>query len=125
MIWGALLMSIVIYIAVLEFSAKEVTATASDNQPLVFILAGVALVNIFISVGINRLYIRPAAKKPDHFSGVMNGCIVSWALAESAAIFGLVLGFLGSPRTISALFFAAGFITMLFVAPKFAKLREP
>ncbi|MGB5413418.1 MAG: hypothetical protein WBN01_02140, partial [Polyangiales bacterium] len=52
-----------------------------------------------------------------HDGGYLTMLIVALALAESVAIFGLVLGFLGAPAIVVVPFFALAWILMILRFP--------
>ena len=52
-----------------------------------------------------------------HDGGYLAALIVALALAESVAIFGLVLGFLGAPPTVVVPFFVVAWILMIIRFP--------
>jgi|SRR5579864_92977 len=65
---------------------------------------------------------RPiSSSEPDPKILVANwrsACIVTWALCEAIALFGLVLRYMGFAMREAALFFVAGFLLMLLFAPR-------
>jgi hypothetical protein len=47
-----------------------------------------------------------------------SACIITWALCESIALFGLVLRYMGFAMTQAMIFFVAGFVLMALFAPR-------
>ena len=137
-IWAAMLSSIVIYVFVLKFSGPGVDEAASEKNgfDLRTVLLPIAIGAIAVSLAI-RFFITPRFLKQTEgglSQKLFSSFIVSLALAESAAIYGLVLGMQGTPFKDCLLFFALGFVTIVLLAPVFlfeskgeearAKLRQ-
>ena len=124
-IWFALLTAILTYLAVLKISFQPEEGTTLENDMLVKILGGVGLCGIAAAFFIRNVITLPMAKKltPETMMNVLPSCIISWALAESVAIYGLVLGFQGAPFSISSAFFLVSFAAMIFLSPNFASLK--
>lgn len=120
--WGALLSSVVVYLVVLHLTGSEVAENSPVDKNLVKILSGVALGSIIVSAMIRWKITLPMVRKstPETLSRVLPSCIVSWALAESVAIFGLVLGFMGEPISTFGVFFIASFGTLVCLTPNFS-----
>jgi hypothetical protein len=103
MIWGSLLVSVVIYtvLAFVVVTPSEATVEDVIRRPVVLVLYGLAGAAFLASFLIPRMLLGrrehpPAyAVAPDTGASpkVMEALIVRWALAESAAIFGLVAAF--------------------------------
>jgi hypothetical protein len=98
---------------------------ADSSLNYVFTTAGVALVGVIFVVR-RTLVLRPAedlAARPDDSISLCHwksGYIATYALCEALALFGLVLRFLGFTFQQSLPFYVAGFVLLLFFAP-----REP
>lgn len=124
-VWGALTFSIVVYLVVLQVAAPEEKDTGGAS--LAGVLAAVSVVNVVVSFGA-RWFLQRIVKKgkegePIDFSRVLSLSIISWALAEAVAIYGLVLGFTGEPFSVYSGFFVAGFVVMVALAPTFVPLK--
>jgi hypothetical protein len=106
---------------IISFTAHPVDSSLS----YVFTTAGVALVGMIFVVR-RTLVLRPAealAARPDDsisLSHWKTGYIATYTLCEALALFGLVLRFLGFTFQQSLPFYVAGFVLLLFFAP-----REP
>ena len=101
-IWAALTFSVVPYIGVAVFVVEP------KEEPLAFAfvaaVGGMAIFNLLLSVGMRMWLTQPkmllaSGKSPqdlmaNHFPLNLSHLIMTWAVAESAAVFGLVLSFL-------------------------------
>ncbi len=119
-IWGALTASIVIYLVVLQV----VRGTPPEEGPdgtLVVMFSGLAVVNLAVAFGVRLFHTNRIARRrePEKRAALLSACIISWALAEAVAIYGLVLGFLGAAESTSHVFFLVAFTAMLFLTPRF------
>jgi len=116
-LWAALFASTLIYLLVLEVVEVQ---TGGSWQMLVYPLAFIAVTTGGASLIAPRMMFRrprsAASTGPDD-GGYVTTLIVALALAESVAIFGLVLGFLGAPPTIVVPFFAVAWILMIIRFP--------
>ena len=130
-IWAALLSAIAVY-AVLAFSGVAGTPEASDASQieiLVKILGGIAAVNLLIAFSVRR-WVSNRAAVPEEISGSRPSFssfaahMVSWALTESVALFGLILALRGAPRERWLLLMAASAVAMLLLRPHLPEERE-
>jgi len=116
-LWAALFASTLLYVLVLEVVEVQ---TGSSWQMLVYPLAFIAVTTGGASLIAPRMmFTRPsndASTGPDN-GGYLTSLIVALALAESVAIFGLVLGFLGAPPMVVVPFFAVAWILMIIRFP--------
>lgn len=121
-IWGALLVSQFVFLAVIFFVRPEVfnfefTQPIGGKQPVfVMALASVSLVNFFLSFGGRKNYLREAVAK-QNVGLVQTGMIVGCALGESITIFGVMLVFMQGYQYFF-LFFALGILTILLSFPR-------
>lgn len=116
-LWTALFASTLIYLIVLE--VVELQAGGSW-QMLVYPLAFVAVTTAGASLMAPRMMLRRTGSDTStgtHDGGYLTTLIVALALAESVAIFGLVLGFLRAPPTVVVPFFAVAWILMIVRFP--------
>jgi hypothetical protein len=117
-LWAALFASTLIYLLVLEVVELQ---TGSSWETLLYPLAFAAVTTAGASLMAPRMMLRwrPArdTSTVTHDGGYLTTLIVALALAESVAIFGLVLGFLGAPPTIVVPFFAVTWILMILRFP--------
>jgi hypothetical protein len=117
-LWAALFASTLIYIVVLEL----VTLEASEAwEMLLYPFAFVAAMSAAASAAAPRM-IRNRASAGTRQGLYLSALILSMALAESVAVFGLVLGLLGGPSTAVLPFFVASWILMLIQFPTQEKL---
>ena len=99
MLWGALTLSQLFYILVGYAIAQP--AKEPVESSLVMVLTGMALFNLGLSVFIRHWLTQPKQLKaqqdpPDvlmekAFPLPINGLIITWAVAESCALFGFIL----------------------------------
>ncbi len=116
-LWAALFASTLIYLVVLE--VVELQADGSW-QMLVYPLAFIAVTTAGASLIAPRMMLRRSARDASTGTqdrGYLTTLIVALALAESVAIFGLVLGFLGAPPTVVVPFFVVAWILMIIRFP--------
>ncbi|MDH3654114.1 MAG: hypothetical protein OEN21_07595 [Myxococcales bacterium] len=116
-LWAALFASTLIYLVILEVVQLQ---TGGSWQLLVYPLAFIAVTTAGASLMAPRLMLRRRASDASAGSddgGYLTTLIVALALAESVAIFGLVLGFLGAPATVVVPFFAVAWILMMVRFP--------
>jgi F0F1-type ATP synthase membrane subunit c/vacuolar-type H+-ATPase subunit K len=124
-IWAALFVSTLIYIVVLELTKVQNDASW---QALLYPLAFGAVMTASASLVVPRMVLKQgAAGTRGDASNTRGGryltaLILALALAESIAIFGLVLGFLGAPPAVVVPFFAVTWILMLIRFPTQEKL---
>ena len=119
-IWGMMSFSIVIYAIILQTSGRGGEADAAGNGlDLKNILLPIAIVAVVISFSIRFLLTARQAKSSDDKIRVkaFSSYIISIALAESAAIYGLVLGLQGAPMSDCITFFVIGFGALILQPP--------
>lgn len=119
-----MLISIVLYAAVGEVAGPRIRAV-NPTLSYLFSTLSVAIVGIIFVVR-RTLVFRAAeslAARPDDTVSLNHwktGYIVTYALCEALALFGLVLRCLGSTFPQSVLFYGGGFVLLFFFRP-----REP
>ena len=121
--WGFLLFAIAAYLFVLQANPPEVAEEESrPDKSFVRIVALVACGNLAISFAIRILYTLRFARHEDPVKRayVFTSCLISWALAEAVAIYGLILGLQGASVYDYGGFFLAGFSALIFLIPSFA-----
>jgi len=116
-IWAALFGSTLLYVAILELA----TVQSEGNWRILFYPLGLAAVSTAgASLLVPRIMLRrrvngqSAGQEERNY---LTELIVTLALAESVAIFGLVLGFLGAPARVAVPFFAVTWVLMLLRFP--------
>jgi len=117
-LWAALFASTLIYLLVLEVVELQ---NGSSWETLLYPLAFAAVTTAGASLMAPRMMLRrrPArdTSTVTHDGSYLTTLIVALALAESVAIFGLVLGFLGAPPTVVVPFFVVAWILMIIRFP--------
>ncbi len=117
-VWGALTMSALMYLVLLQMRAGEADPDYSDAG-LRSILMMVSLVSVAVSFAVHFFITKSMVAKLEGVA-VMKALapfIVSLALAESVAIYGLLLGMQGEDFSNYIPFFVISFFTLLLVAP--------
>jgi hypothetical protein len=127
-LWAALFASTLLYIAVLELTIVQ---GESDWQALLLPLAFAGVTVAGGSLVAPRILRRQQSTKaneerssPQAAGTYLVALILAMALAESVAIFGLVLGFRGAPATVVMPFFVVTWILMVIRFPTQEKVDE-
>ncbi|MFC1839610.1 hypothetical protein ACFL1N_08520 [Thermodesulfobacteriota bacterium] len=140
-IWGAMVVSLGVYIAICVLIGDKVRQTMGEGFPLVLIrniLFGISIVELIATHFIRKLMMRepeidpgsisapePVAQEPVNIHGkYLSAMVVSLALCESIGIYGLVLFFLGDSVQTMYTFMAVSAAGMLFHRPKREDLEE-
>jgi hypothetical protein len=117
----ALLGSILIYIAVGETLAR----VAAPNMMLFYALTFAAITTVGAMLVIRRTMVAPAEAalrlRPDDAASTIRwrtGCIVTYAMSEAVALFGLMLRITGFALSQVAVFYIAGILLLLFFSPR-------
>jgi hypothetical protein len=117
-----MMLSVVLYAVV----GQEIghPAQAAPDSTFYFAIALLTLVNVALVLATRRWLVVPAeavlARQPDDRVAMgrwQMGYIVTYALSEAVALFGLVLRLQGFPLAQVAIFYAVGLILMMFFAP--------
>ena len=118
----SMLASIVLY-AILGQLVGPAGTTVDPALSYLFSTLGVTIVGVIFVV--RRTLVLPAAQslalRPEDALGLghwRTGHLITYALCESLALFGLVLRFRGSNFQQSALFYIGGFVLLSFFGPK-------
>ena len=137
-IWAALAISALIYVLLAHLLAKNWTAPQPDflsilrNALYVVSIAEILIIHFFRkrmlatrsdsrafkSALVTKLHPTPGLGK------YMTVSIVSWALADSIAIYGLLLFLLGGSFNDLYLFVAVALAVMIYYRPKMSELEE-
>jgi hypothetical protein len=112
-IWFAMLMSVCVLIA-LTFLIPRPPIDA-ENATLRYVLAILGIVPAFASITVKRLMLANAVRKKDP-QLVVNAYVLAYALAETAAVFGLLTFFL-TPGPNYSLFFVGALFFILVHFP--------
>lgn len=104
--------------------AAEIELRAPRGEPpgdvLTLALAAVAAVTILAVFFIRARWARAKTSRLEYFTL----CILLWALAESIAVYGLVLGFLHHDLMPFVPFAAVSLLVMVFLAPRKSHLAR-
>lgn len=119
-IWAALFVSALIYIVVLELVTVEASVASEAPSYLFAFAAAMSAAGSLVAPRV--LSNRQRTNAGEKNAAYVTALILSLALAESVAIFGLVVGFLGAPASVVVPFFAAAWILMLIQFPTQEKL---
>ena len=134
-IWGAMVISLWVYIAICFLVGDKVRQTILEGYTLVLIrniLFGISVIELIIAHFIRKLIMRKPETDPGSISQhepvtqdsgnmhakYLRGMVVSLALCESIGIYGLVLFFLGSSFQTMYIFMIISAAGMLFHRPK-------
>ena len=119
-LWGALFASTLLYLLVLELVDLDAGADwQSLVYPLGFAGAATSVASLVVPRRLRLQGDNRSARSQE--SSYLTGLILGLALAESVAIFGLVLGFLGAPATVVVPFFVVCWLLMFLQLPTRAK----
>ncbi len=118
MIWAGLSFAVLLYMGLVETMAPD-AEDDSTWRSLRPILLGFAILNVALSLGIRYFLLKKLLwhADPAKVATAFAVFIVSLALAESCAIFGLVLGFMGAPLSQCLLFFALSLVALALLCP--------
>ncbi len=119
----ALLASIVLYVGL---AAILSTPPGRPPAPILLIaLTFLAVMNVLVIMVMRRVFVSKAEEilrtNPEDAGALMrwrSGYIVTYAIAESVALYGLVLHFLGFTHVEVTPFFLAGFVLLVFFPPR-------
>jgi hypothetical protein len=114
-IWFALIGSMFIYFGLIQFGFIP-KATADGNAILAPVLLSMGIVIAFVSK-----FIYSKGTKTVNPNQAFTFYVLSWALAESGAIFGLVNYMITGDTTYTYALFLVGFLTIATNIPKFQK----
>lgn len=119
-IWGALVMAVVVYWGLASGSEpSEVKPDDSLAQTLAWVAAGVSGASLMLRQLLlgdfqsGKISLKTEAGRVRF----LTGNIVCFALAESVALFGLVLAFTGHPQSDWLVFFAAAVLLLIIHIP--------
>ncbi len=123
LLWGTLLSSLVVYLVVAAMMTGE---PAEPLDPIfVSVLGGVALAVGAASLGVGRLIprwlIRRGTLHPERALSIVAFStlgLIGWSLAQSVAIYGLVLFFMSNRLLVLAPFFVASAVLMMLTSPR-------
>jgi len=121
----AMVLSIVLYVFVGETLARQQNLRMQPNSALYLALTLVAITIVGIIVAVRRRIVFATesvlSATPQDIPAQARwrtGYILTYALCESIALFGLVLRVTGFPLSQVAAFYIVGFALMLFFAPR-------
>lgn len=112
-------------IAMYALLVKTIPSTVPANLQLFRIITVVAVLDVLVVFVVRRTLVARAqgtlAAQPEDAGALQRwrtGYIVTWAASEAVALFGVVLHFIGFTLTQVAPFLIAGFVLILFSAPR-------
>ncbi len=121
-VWAALALSTIVYAALTAMIPVEASEKSNDLVPLL------ALISIGVGVAsfVLRALLGRASSASPSGEGLKPyiGYITAAAMAESIAVFGVVLHFLGQPQATTLLFFAGALLLMALHFPKQIGVRR-
>jgi hypothetical protein len=119
----AFLVSIALSLLVAERVAQRVAL--APNRNVYFILTLVALTTVGMIFAVWRLFVLRSeatlATQPEDTAALnrwRSGYIITYALSEAVALFGLMLRILGFTLSEVAPFYVVGFVLILFFSPR-------
>jgi hypothetical protein len=124
LIAGALAASVVVYVAIAWFVAPTMAASGGGGEHVQLIAAVLAVVSLGHLVAAQVLFaarVRAAAKLPtpeQRLAAYRTAIILSFALREAVAVYGLVLSFLGGDVRLCLGFGAVALAAMFLGWPK-------
>src|SRR6476661_9156130 len=120
-IQGAFLFSIVLYTPM----TKMLPANVAPNVLIFKVLSLLAMANVVIIFLVRQKLVKSAEQTlsaqpedSDALARWRTGYLITYAFSEAIALYGLVLHFMGFAFTQVLLFFIAGFVMILFYAPR-------
>ena len=121
MLRGAFLLSIVVFAVMVKMLPTAVT----PNVVIGWALTLLAITDVAIIFVFRRTMITPAERtlasemeNPAALARWRNGYMYAYGFSESIAVYGLALHFLGFSFAQAMPFFIAGFVLILFYAPR-------
>ena len=125
----AMLISIVLYVVITRMIPAS---THSAPNPIILeTVALLAFADLGILLFLRRILVSGPAEvlrtEPGESAALARwkaGQVITWALAESIALFGVVLHFLGFPITQVAPFFVVGAVVILIFPPRAIELAR-
>lgn len=140
LLWTAMVLSLFVYVLVCQMAGDEIQKSVHQDVPvnlLKNIFFGVSAFVILLAFIIRRAMLpgidshlrtmsmrnKPLQIGPNIRGRYMVAMLISLALSETVAIFGLVLFFLGDTLQTLYIFVAISFFAMLFHRPKSAELE--
>lgn len=123
-LWGSFLAAPLIYIGISTFLAQQMQPIGSVFMPLLIGLGcvslGLAVVSVFLRL---RLVLEPLQKglekkaSADGVNPIRTPLIITWALVETIAVFGLILAILGAKMVYCLPFCGVSFFLFFFHHP--------
>ncbi len=130
LIGAVMILSLFIYAAVVEFfrddpSIAKPRMAAETMEIMRYTLLGVTAVLFFVAGYLQKLFLSgKAARQGSAVQRLITGAVVSYALCESVAIYGLILFFLGGQAMDFYLFMGLSLVFFLVYFPRYAKWEE-
>lgn len=139
-IWGAMLVSLLIYVFICHQFGEKIKVPGNPDFPLELfknILYGVAVLTLIIARFVRKIMMSsgfeggqaalfsPASStnRPSYIARYTSAVVISLALSESIGIYGLVLFILGRDINSLYLFIAVSAVAMFYFRPKTEELE--
>jgi hypothetical protein len=117
--------TMVISIVAYAIMCWRLPSSATPNAAIFRILTLLAISLVVAIFMVRRIYVSPAEAAPvnqPQDAGALNrwrqGYLVTWALSEAIALYGVVLHFMGFPLLRVGPFLLTGIVLMLYFGPK-------
>ncbi|HXJ32956.1 MAG TPA: hypothetical protein VMS22_02870 [Candidatus Eisenbacteria bacterium] len=128
LVWGALLVSLVMYVVVLVLLLGQPgTPAPTDATMMRYLFIGLTVANLGVVLVFRRNLppsdAGPATAAPDP-QAVFTTYLVCWSLSEAVALYGLVLGFLTHGLDAAQPFFIVGAALLLWQRPRAEHFAE-
>lgn len=120
--WATLLLTIPIFLLVLQVHAPRIAeAQSARDKAVVRRIALLACLNFAIGFAIWHAVTLRFARDKNRRRRIwlLPTCMISWLLAEAVGIYGLVLGMLGASIYDYGGFLLAGFSSLIYLIPNF------
>lgn len=130
-VWGTLVFSIIVYVVFCHFVGKDIVIEFGDTDLLKNIMFVLSVASFGPAWYIKKFILNNAVKKaPNNKLEIesaikiyLTASIITWAICESAAIFGLMLYLLSKDFTSLYSFIAISLIGMIYFRPKYSEVK--
>lgn len=141
LLWAAMVFSVILYVVVAHLFGDEFRKAVDQELPISFlkeILYGISACLILLAFAVRRIMFpgidsdyrtmsmrnKPVQIQKDIRGKYTAAMLISLALSEAVAIFGLVLFFLGDTLQTFYVFISISMVAMLLLRPKRAELER-
>ena len=140
-IWGAMMVSLLVYIFVCHFVGEEIRDSMKIDVDIkllrnIFFVVAACELGVIYYIRKIMLGVRPAVSeitpvqheselnRPSYSGKYLTAMVISLAIAESIGIYGLVLFFLGDSFQTLYLFMGISAVTMFYYRPKIEDIEQ-